>query len=245
MRPRFFFPLMDEHGAPGSGANPPAPPPAIGGPADPAKNPAAPPAAAPPKPVYEGAGGVFQTPEELANYTRSLEVKLVQQAMVPPPPASTIPVPPPTTKSVLQQVSEEIFVNTDVALEKLVTHVREEVRSENRSVDNRKKFWETFYSENTDLRGVEFIVDLVEREHASLLAPLSLTEAKKLIATKSRERVHQVKRAAGITETEMPSGSGTVVGSSGSGAPPPKATGATQAISFSDQVKQMQRRRRG
>lgn len=255
MPPKFLFfsrPLLDEHGAPGSGANPPAtaapaPPVISGGPGDPPKPAAAPAPAASAEPVYQGAGGTFKTPAELAAYTRSLEEKLVRAAMVPPvTQAATITpgAPPALERNELRDLSEEIFVNTEQGLEKLLSIAETRIEAKTAKADNRKKFWEGFYAENQDLRGVDFIVDLVEREHRSQLEPLSLSEAKKLIATKARERVHQVKKASGIVETEMPPGPATVVGSSGSGAPP-KPGAAPQAISFADQVKQMQRRRRG
>lgn len=207
-----------------------------------------PPAAAGEKPVYTGLIGDIKDVQSLTEYTQSLEKKLTEktlaeqtragmpgnQPMTPPAPA--------TSKSIEDEIEEEIFSNPKGAIQKLTSHILGTIGQENQKVSLKNQFWNDFWNENPDLKGLEKIVQSVEREYATELAPLTFSEARKKLAAETRKTIDLVKSKTGVRETEIPGGSATITGSSTSSVSGGGPT-APKVLSFVDQIRGMQRSR--
>lgn len=203
------------------------------------------------KPIFEGIGGKFDTPEELSEYTKNLEAQLITEKARPKTSTTNQAIPTAAQPSkdpeeaFYEGVENELFTSPKETIKKIVDHTRNQVRAENQREAQTKSFWDGFYSENPDLRPLESVVKSIVAEKNSEIAPLKLSDAKAFIAKEARKVISAVRAQAGIQETELPEGGATVLSSSAGGSGiRPAATGERQ-VSFIDQVREMKARRSG
>lgn len=199
------------------------------------------------KSVYSGIGGEFKTVEELATYTKGVEDRLVQAtARASLAPAAIQAPAPVVTKSIEEEIEEELFQDPKAALAKFKSHIITEVAKAGQLSESKKKFWEEFYSENQDLKPLERLVQSIVTEKNSEIIPLKLSDAKAFIAKEARKMVSMVKETVVTKETELPQGGGAHLPASGSGGAGPKAGagGDGKVVSFVDQIRQFRNRGR-
>jgi len=217
-------------------ATPAAPvvtPPAAAGETDPAK-----------VPLHKGLIGEITDPQELAKYTKTLEEKLVETTLAAQartqisgePPVT----PPPAKKAIEEEIEDELFTNPKVALKKYRDSILNEVNQQNARQDQVKQFWNDFYDENTDLKGLDSIVKMVEAKHSAELRPLSISAARKKLADEVRKTVKLIEAKRGVTTEELPNGGATILGSGGAGQGAAVKTPG-KILNFADEMRQFQR----
>lgn len=104
--------------------------------------------------------------------------------------------------------------------------------------ENEKSFWAEYNAENPDLKDHDRITKAVLREHWDKYAKLSRAEAKKQLASDARKFLSDVRKAAGVKESEVPSGQADALGASNGGG---TRKSAPQPVRFVDQVKARRR----
>lgn len=199
------------------------------------------------KPLYTGLIGDIKDTNQAVDYIKVLEEKLTAATLAAQNRSQLSgnqPVTPPTapTRDIRDEIEEELFTNPKQALAKFEQHILAGVQQINSNENLRKKFWDDFYLENPDLKGQERIVQLTERDKSDELKPLSFSEARKKLAAETRRNIDLVKSKTGVRETEIPSRSATITGSSNSPASA-GGTGATAQTNFIDQIRSFQRSR--
>lgn len=198
-------------------------------------------------PLHKGLIGEITDPKELANYTKSLESKLVELTLASQAkgsitePAQSTP-PAPAKKSIEEEIEDEIFTNPKGAIKKLNDHILNKVNEIQGKTDQVKQFWNDFYEENPDLKGLDSVVKVVEAYKSAELRPLSITAARKKLSEEVRKHVKSIEARKGVTTEEMPQGGATILGSGGS-QPGGSGKPAGKILSFADEMRQFQRSR--
>lgn len=199
------------------------------------------------EPIHKGMIGDIKTQSELVDYTKALEAKLVEVNLANQTKAS-MPgnqpmTPPPSAKDELDEIEDMIFTNPKEALKKHADYILNKVEDKRSALERRTQFWDTFYTENPDLKGLERVVKSVEKEKVDELRPLSVSEARKKLAEESRKMVNLVKDRVGVKREELPAGGATIIGSGGHSPSTKQPAGGGQVLNFTEQLKNMQRGR--
>lgn len=215
--------------------------PSITTPTPEAKAPATPITTPAPEPLYKGLSGHINSQDELIAYAKRMEEEVIQSKIEkqhkpslsePITPTNTVPIEP------VDGFEQLIYTNPIKAKELLKNEIREEFRTNDLKKEQEKKFWSEFYTENSDLKPMDRIVQLTLKDKWSEVEKLPLNQAKEVLAKAAREVVGLVRSSVGVTETTLPSGGAVTLGSSGSPAPkapviPPKEmTMSEQLLQF-------------
>lgn len=198
-------------------------------------------------PLHKGLAGEIRDPKELAEYTKEIEKKLVEvtlqaQAKGAMPGNQPTVTTAPEKKSIEEEIEDEIFTDPKGALKKYRESILQEVQQVSTREKQVQQFWNDFYEENHDLRGLDRIVKLIEREKAQELAPLKISEARKKLADEVRKAVKLVEARQGTTTEELPEKEHTTLG--GGGAPGGgQKKGPAKVLSFVEEMRQFQRSR--
>lgn len=207
---------------------------------------------APAAPLYKGIAGEANSPEELVAITKKLEQKLVEKE-ISKPSAQTVesfqekPVPrvdANAVKSVKEQYADMVYTDPEKAFDLVLNAAVQTIEDRSATREGEKKWWDEFYTENPDLKGAERVVRSVVGEKHGEIGKLSLTDAKKFLATESRKFIGAIKSQFGVTETELPSGQANAFGASNGPSGAPKVETAQQPLSFVDQVKAQREKRK-
>lgn len=161
---------------------------------------------------------VFNTTEEAIAYAdgfaRSAAKTVAQITPNDPTPAAN------TTSA--KRLGQLIFEDPDQALAEVENRAVERARSEQRVVDENKKFWEDFYLKHSDLRGSELLVDAVLAREQSIgtLRAMTRDEAAPILAAKARQEVSKIRNVPSGGQA-LPSNPAMVAGASGASTPKP------------------------
>lgn len=196
---------------------------------------------------YQGIGVKLKSPEELIEYTKNLEKKLVEGTVgnaVRQDLSTPSPVTAPThqtERTYVDEAEEVLFTDPQKALNILRQGVKKEISDQLSHKDREKKFWDEFYEENPDLKAMDRTVKLVMNEKLEQVKPLPVSSAKKFLAEETRKFVAQVRSAAGAKKEELPEGGAVVVGAGNRHSPVGgKSTPAPK--NFVEQMKAFQRK---
>jgi hypothetical protein len=187
-------------------------PPTIGG--DPSPQPTEPPPAAAAQPQRIVVGDrVFNTTEEALAYADGFaqsQTKLSQQAV------PIVPVAAPKTIN----IGTRIFEEPEQVLAERDEAILERVRSEQRVIEENKKFWDDFKRTNPDLVGNELVVDAVLAREQSMgtLRNMTRDQAAPILAAKARLELSKIRNVQSGGQA-LPSNPAMVAGSSGASAP--------------------------
>lgn len=208
-----------------------------------------------PTPVYNGVGGTFQTPEQLATYTKSLEDLLIQQklntmgnsanAIAPAAPivAQAAPVDPDADLS--KQIQDAWFSDPEKASSLLEQKLERKSARTNAAEQQRKDYFKQFYTKNTHFVGSEPVVDLIVKANSAEISTLKTKEqCDEYLERKVNEVIKPFESRFGKKETVLPSGAAVSFPSSGEPVSTPGAVVASGPQSLSDQILQLNRRRR-
>lgn len=197
---------------------------------------------APKAPFYKGLTGDIKSEDDMRSYTKSLEEMLVTAqarshavAAQQPTAAPLAPIAP----SSKERFSELIFSKPEEAYEILARDAEERATAKLAAERNKEIFWNQFYESNSDLKGMKEIVQSIVTARASEVASLKTgPEVADFISKETRKVIETVKRAAGITEVRVPSGSASHLG----GSREPVAAGAprvAQPTNFAEQIRKL------
>jgi hypothetical protein len=198
------------------------------------------------KPVYQGFGGkTIESSEELADYTAQLERQNLEYRLEKEKkPEPTVPVRQFQASAPSQEQTETspedlLFSDPGKALKLVKEQAKQEIRAEENAKAQERKFWDDFYKDAPDLQRAEVVVKSVMNENWGEISTLPISQARKILAEKSRMIVKGIK-GDNATVTELPSAPANTFGASGGKVPPrpaPQRTGT-----FIDQVRKLQRR---
>jgi hypothetical protein len=210
----------------------------------PKETPATPPAATGATVFKSIDGREFKTPDELAQYAKSIEEKYISSAVKAPPAAPPAAPAAPAAGSKdpeLAEIENMLFIDPAKALEKHSDYIMRKVEGREQSKAATQQFWDKFYQENPDLKAAERVVGLVAKERHAELANLDLVSASKKIAEEARKVIQPIQGNGGKV-TEVENRETTQFG--GSGARAPKADGKPPEApeSFCDQVRRFKSR---
>lgn len=181
-------------------------------------------------PIYLG-GKKFNSVEELAQYTSTLEkeryaTSVVTQAVAP------------TVTQTEKPLSELIFEDPEKALAIHEQKVIQKLKAEETQRANEQKFWTDFYKDNKDLSDDTEMVQFVMNKHWGEISQMHPEQASKKIAEYTRKTILRYKGDAGI-RTEMPTGQAKV-GPSGTRSAPSVTESRPAPVDFVSQLKKIQ-----
>lgn len=135
----------------------------------------------------------FKTPEEMAEHIRTIEMERIaeqayrqgQQDMTQVMPAD-MPKPKP-------KIEDLIFENPSEGIKALKEDIRQEIDSESKRRAAWEKTWQDFYSTNTDLAGLEDVVETVLQRSWGEVANLPTQKSLPLIAERARQMVNKIR----------------------------------------------------
>lgn len=203
------------------------------------------------KPIYEGLGVKLNTQEELVEYTKNIEAKMVEATLAANrnvnqnnnmnsfQPAPEIPK---AQASDPNDIDNLIFTNPKKALEIYGNKIKNDIDQSHAAKTREQKFWDDFYVENPDLRNAERIVKSVTGERWHEISKMPLAEAKRVLVKESREIVSKLKGDTG-TKTELQRTTAQALPSSG-GSVPARVVAQDEPPNFIAEVKRMQAKRK-
>lgn len=207
-----------------------------------------------PKPVaiYTGLNGEIKSVDELKNYAQTLETILVSNKKPPEAGARTFMTSmgqagnlPNALGEAKGESFEDVFYSNPTKAKEIL---KAEMRAENDLAAATKRqqeaFWQSFYSKNTDLNGMDQVVQSIFKRDRQLIGDLKDdNEVREYLAKESRDMIGFVKKTAGVVETRLESAPAVSFASSGEPIPniPGKPSGP---ISMMDQVALYKSKRR-
>ena len=194
------------------------------------------------KVIFKGLTKEFKTQEELTDYTKDLEARLIaseaeKQQKIDDEKRVTVgeQTGEPEQKSVVtDEMADEIFENPKKVLTDLETKITQRTEKAKQQKDGENAFWETFYAENKDLQDKKRVVDLVLKEKQATIAPMSLDKGKEFLANEARNLIKDFGGSNGTTE-KLGGGAPTTLGTSHI-----TTDGAKEVAEKSDFVSEMQ-----
>lgn len=199
--------------------------------------PAVDPAAAAPEPAKFVVGSrSFKSAEEALAYANGLSEAQSRTQ-------SSLQAPAPAESSSGLKLGVRLFEDPDAAIDEIINTAKQQIRSEDKVVDERRKFWDDFYTAHPDLRGKELMVEAVlgrEREKGSALATMEKYEGAPILAARTREYFAKVTNAPSGGQ-QLQSKPAIVAGGSGQApaAPAPQTPAPTDFIT---ELRQMRKR---
>lgn len=167
----------------------------------------------------------FATAEEALAYANGMEEMQARAS------ASLSKPTDPVEVQAKPRLGQLLFENPDEALEQVKQQAKSEIREEQRAIAERTEFWHNFYSEHTDLKGMDTLVDAVlEREKArGGLAQLTWNQAAPILAAKARAELLKIRNvpSGGQALSSRPAMVASSNGASTPMTPAPKAQPTT------------------
>jgi hypothetical protein len=202
------------------------------------------------EPLYKGFSGEINTPQELVDYAKTLEARLVEANLRQPPSVNqptfggseTQPASTPTIKE--EDPALLIYTDPKKAMDLHERKILEKIEQKKNQEAAQKKFFEDLYEESPDLRSVEPIVKSTLAAKWNEIAPMSFPDARKFLAKESRKMVDLVKSQHGVKTTELESRPAVNLGASGQPAPRIPVSKEEAPKSLIDDLKDLRAKRR-
>lgn len=182
--------------------------------------------------IYLG-GKKFNSVEELAKYTESLELERATSQRSPAPEQ-------PATQQ--KKVSDLLFEDPEKALLLHEQQIIERMRAEEHSRNSEKQWWDSFYSKNKDLSEDQDVVQFTVNNHWNELKSMHPEQAAEKLADYTRKTLVRFRKTEGKKE-ELPSGQAKAASGSSLSAPKIQETKAAP-VDFVTQLKKIQSKRK-
>lgn len=198
-----------------------------------------------PKVVYRGLRDIHSE-EDLVQYTKELEEKVVRATLSSPQTAQALQPPPviAADESVEEKELQEAWYSDPTkAVKILEKRFERQTALREGQKENQATFWTKFYEKNPDLNRHRQVVDLFVAAKDSVLRPMPVEKAEATIAAEVRKMVGQVRNGVGATETALESKAAVMTGASSEPAPR-TATAQAKPVTFSEQIKSLRRHKR-
>lgn len=193
--------------------------------------------------LFRGLSKTIEKPEELAAYALELERRAIEseaelrvfKGIKPQTDAN------PTTEIPAgdEDLTELLFSDPKAALAKHEQRIIQKIRSEDAKAADAEKFWNSFYGDFEDLRGLEDIVQLQLAKNKVKLDALPIEQARKILADDARTYVKKIQTITAPSETIS---SKRAIALSPSGNSPAKPKPKEKIPSLSEQLKNLRSR---
>lgn len=191
-----------------------------------------------------------KTPEEILAYAAKLERQQIEseaklsvfQSGLGQTPASTPAAPQtvvPTDKELNEKYAARMFSEPATVLKEFAQDIEKRLEAKNAKSTEEKTFWSSFYEEFSDLTGLDDIVQLQLYKNQEQWKKVPVSQARKLLASASRQYVEKIRDLKTPTET-LPSGPAATVGATRGSAP--RVSVPEESLSFIDQVRKVNRK---
>lgn len=156
------------------------------------------------------------------------------------------PAPAPAPKNDEYDFATGLFTEPEVALAKLEEKIKGELRAEYAQEKNQAEFWNLFYTENKELKGMEVLVDAVLQKNFAKLKDKPAIEAAKELARLTKEQALKlgIKREKGDDNDDNGGDRTMIEGSSHPGTKNSTQNKSNTVTSLSDIVKERQAAKR-
>lgn len=184
------------------------------------------------QPIYIG-GKRFDSSDQLAEYTSKLEANAQSYQMQQNYIQKTNEVADPD-----KDIADLMFEDPKTAIRLIKEQAKEEVINQIGAQKTQEQVWERFYAENSDLKGMEDLVDICRGRIQGKLSQLPLDVAMKELADNARSRIATIRQTPHGGK-ELPSGQAFVASSNG--APSQPVTVQAEIPSFVDQMRSLRK----
>jgi hypothetical protein len=169
---------------------------------------------APPQKFVVG-GRSFETAQGALDYANGLADAQAKAAA-----SLNTPAPAQPTKSV--KLGNLIFEDPEAALAQHGQQIVDQIRSEQRVIEQNTKFWDDFYLKHSDLKGSELLVDavLAREQQVGGMSQMTREQAAPILAAKARQEVSKIRNVPSGGQA-LPSKPAVVAGASGASTPRP------------------------
>lgn len=201
------------------------------------------------EPIYRGLTGELRTPEELAEYTKNLETKLIESQMQKDnqdkktendTTLSNLDTKTPVNLDMTPEETDKIYEDPQGFVKDLTNKIMSNIEENNQKSQRKAQFWSEFYEKNPDLQNHREAVELITQGQLASIANVPLSEARDIIANKSRAFIDKTRKAATGQRETMENSSTTTFSSSGTGEKATKQQPVRK--SFAEQMKEFQRK---
>ena len=184
----------------------------------------------------------FKTPEEMAEHIRTIEMERIAEQAYRQGQQDLMPVDPMNMPKPKPKIEELIFENPTEGIRALKEDIRQEIDSESRRKAAWEKTWQDFYSTNTDLAGLEDVVETVLQRSWGEVANLPTQKSLPLIADRARQMVNKI-REGNRPKTTLQAAP-ALMSSPGMTKPQVSRPAETKVLDFVHELKNHQRRGR-
>lgn len=183
-------------------------------------------------------GKRFDSQAHLEAYVSQLERQAVSQSQTAQAPVAQV------TSDDDFDFATEFYSDPNAAAKKLSDKVYRKAMTDFEKKQSAAQAWAEFYRRNPDLDKNREMVEFQYSKNRNVIDTQPLDQALETLAKETRSFLAKARGAPTGNGSEMPRGSVVSTGSSGNVAPKAPAAEAPKVLSFSEQVKQMQRGRR-
>lgn len=191
-----------------------------------------------------------QTPEQILAYAVELERKQIEaeaklsvfQSGLTPTPAAPLAEATsvvPSDKELNEKYAARMFSEPATVLKEFAADIERRMDQKNAKSTEEKTFWSSFYDEFSDLTGLDDIVQLQLYKNQEQWKKVPVSQARKLLASASRQYVEKIRDLKTPTET-LPSGPAATVGATRGSAP--RVATPEEPTSFMDQLRKVNRK---
>lgn len=199
------------------------------------------------EPFYRGFIGDIKGAEEAKEYIKNLEHMVVEAQA-----KSGVKVPtgtqnfntPTKVVSGKEKFTDLIYSNPDQAYDVVLQDAEQRVQQRIDAKQRQDQFWTEFYHSHEDLKESKQMIDYIVKARELEIQAMPSNEAvADFLAKEARKVVEPWKKKFSGTETRLESRPAVAFGSSGE-APPAPSTQVSGPISFADQIKKINRRKK-
>ena len=158
--------------------------------------------------IYEGFGRKFTSSEDLAEYTKQLEMRVASNEMEK---SKAEELKKETTVAneigaqqydsvVTDEMSDKIFENPKAVLQELESKIEQKYERKDNQKKTETDFWEGFYADNQDLKKIKRVVDLILKEKSSILSSMEVNKGKEYLAKETRSFIEGIGGNLGTKE---------------------------------------------
>ncbi len=198
--------------------------------------------------IYEGFGKKFKTADELAEYTKELESKLVKNELGKKSEEDNQEKPTISEKFgqgqeksvVTDELADRIFEEPKEVLTELEKKIKDGLKAEDLKKKQEAQFWNEFYHDFPDLKKQERVVNLILKEQGTKIAPMNIDKGREYLASETRTLLRQMGNEMG-TKEKLNTGGSDSLGTSGASVPS-GAPAQSNSSDFVSEMKAMQRK---
>lgn len=135
-----------------------------------------------------------------------------------------------------------LFEDPKAALRLQADNIKREMRQQYDQVENNKRIWNNFYSQNKDLQGMDDFVEIAQKKKWNEIKDLPIDQSLAIVAKDARAMIAKIRGGTGTPERMNPNGATTANPSRVNS--PTMPTTAAPAKNFVDEMKEMRAKKK-